>query len=104
MTTLNDLQLKAVVTSLVEKMQDRDGWCGETHIQKTAYFLKGLMCVPLGYDFIVYKHGPYSFDLHDDLMAMKANRFLKTETRPHTVRHSSRVTSVTSLLADFLRH
>ena len=81
MTTLNDLQLKAVVTSLVEKMQDRDGWCGETHIQKTAYFLKGLMCIPLGYDFIVYKHGPYSFDLHDDLMAMKANRFLKTETR-----------------------
>lgn len=81
MTTLTDIRLKAVVASLVEKMQDRHGWCGETHIQKTAYFLKGLMGVPLGYDFIIYKHGPYSFDLRDDLMAMKATRFVKTESR-----------------------
>lgn len=81
MTTLTDIRLKAIVASLVEKMQDRQGWCGETHIQKTAYFLKGLMGVPLDYDFIIYKHGPYSFDLHDDLMAMKATRFVKTEAR-----------------------
>ena len=81
MTDLTDIKLKAVVATLVENMQDRDGWCGETHIQKTAYFLKGMMGVPMDYDFIIYKHGPYSFDLHDDLMAMKANRFLKTESR-----------------------
>lgn len=81
MTDLNGLRIRAVVAKLVEKMQDRDGWCGETHIQKTAYFLQALVCVPLDYEFIIYKHGPYSFDLHDDLMAMKANRFLKTEAR-----------------------
>ena len=81
MTDLKGIRLKAVVASLVEKMQDRDGWCGETHIQKTAYFLQALVGVPLSYEFIIYKHGPYSFDLHDDLMAMKANRFLKTEAR-----------------------
>lgn len=81
MTELKGIRLKAVVASLVEKMQDRDGWCGETHIQKTAYFLQALVGVPLNYEFIIYKHGPYSFDLHDDLMAMKANRFLKTEAR-----------------------
>jgi uncharacterized protein YwgA len=81
MTNLADIRLKAVVASLVENMQDRHGWCGETHIQKTAYFLKGLMGVPLNYNFVIYKHGPYSFDLHDDLMAMKANRFLRTEYR-----------------------
>ncbi|MCY4578041.1 MAG: hypothetical protein OXD31_03245 [Chloroflexi bacterium] len=81
MTDLNGLKLRAVVARLVEKMQDRDGWCGETHIQKTAYFLRDLVGVPLDYEFIIYKHGPYSFDLHDDLMAMKASRFLKTEAR-----------------------
>ena len=81
MTDLTDIRLKAVVASLVENMEDRDGWCGETHIQKTAFFLKRLMGVPLDYDFVIYKHGPYSFDLHADLMAMKANRFLKTESR-----------------------
>ena len=81
MTNLTDIRLKAMVASLIENMEDRDGWCGEAHIQKTAYFLKELMGVPMNYDFIIYKHGPYSFDLHDDLMAMKANRFLKTESR-----------------------
>ena len=82
MSDLTGLRLRAVVTRLVEKMQDRDGWCGETHIQKTAYFLQGLVSVPLDYEFIIYKHGPYSFDLHDDLMAMRANKFLKAEARP----------------------
>ena len=81
MTGLKGIRLRAVVARLVEKMQDRDGWCGETHIQKTAYFLQGLVDVPLDYEFIIYKHGPYSFDLHDDLTAMKANGFLKTEAR-----------------------
>ena len=81
MTDLTDIRLKAVVASLVESMENRDGWCGETHIQKTAFFLKRLMNVPLDYDFVIYKHGPYSFDLHADLMAMKANQFLMTESR-----------------------
>lgn len=78
---ITGLKLKAVVIDLVDKMSQQGGWCGETHIQKTAYFLQGLLGVPLGYDFVIYKHGPYSFDLHDDLVDMKANHFLKSEAR-----------------------
>ena len=78
---MDDIKSQAIIAKLVGKMQERGGWCGETHIQKTAYFLKALMEVPIDPEFIIYKHGPYSFDLHDDLMAMKANRFLKTEAR-----------------------
>lgn len=70
-----------VIVTLVNEMAKHDGWCGETHIQKTSYFLKRLLGVPLTYDFIMYKHGPYSFNLHDDLAGMRAKRFLKTEPR-----------------------
>ena len=78
MTELKGLRLNAVVIKLVNEMAANDSWCGETHIQKTAYFLRGLLEVPLAYEFVMYKHGPYSFELHDDLAGMRAKRFLKT--------------------------
>lgn len=81
MTELKDLRLNAVVIKLVNEMAENRSWCGETHIQKTAYFLQGLLKVPLAYEFVMYKHGPYSFELHGDLAGMRANRFLKTVPR-----------------------
>lgn len=81
MTKLKGLRLNAVVIKLVNEMADNRSWCGETHIQKTAYFLQGLLAVPLAYEFIIYKHGPYSFELHGDLAGMRAKRFLKTVPR-----------------------
>ena len=79
MTRLRGLRLQAIVADLVDRMVKHGGWCGETHIQKSIYFLKALTGVPIDYEFIIYKHGPYSFDLHDELVGMKANGFLKTE-------------------------
>lgn len=79
MTKLTGLKLQAIVVDLVDRIVKHGGWCGETHIQKSTYFLKALTEVPVDYEFIMYKHGPYSFDLHDELVGMKANGFLKTE-------------------------
>lgn len=81
MKTLTGLRLNAVVVSLVGEMIKSGSWCGETHIQKVAYFLQRVTGVPIGYDFVLYKHGPYSFELHDDLTAMRANHFLKIKSR-----------------------
>lgn len=81
MKKLKGLRLNAVVIKLVNEMEVTGSWCGETHIQKTAYFLQGLLEVPLTYEFIIYKHGPYSFELHGDLAEMRANRFIKTVPR-----------------------
>ena len=58
-------QRDAVLLSLVGEMINKGSWCGETHIQKAAYFLQVLLEVPLEFDFILYKHGPFSFDLSD---------------------------------------
>ncbi|MDM8556726.1 hypothetical protein QUF75_18525 [Desulfococcaceae bacterium HSG7] len=71
------LQKDSVLISLIEALKTRGSWCGETHIQKTAYFLQELLGVPLDLDFILYKHGPYSFDLSDTLTQMQADFMIK---------------------------
>ena len=77
------LQRAAVLLSLVEKLHDNDSWCGETHIQKSTYFLQNLLRVPLELDFILYKHGPYSFELSDEITAMLADNILQVKLRPN---------------------
>jgi hypothetical protein len=52
-------------------MRERGSWCGETHVQKAVYFLKTVLAVPLSFDFILYRHGPFSFDLRDELTALE---------------------------------
>jgi uncharacterized protein YwgA len=71
-------QREAVILSLIENLKCNNSWCGETHIQKATYFLQELLNVPLELDFIIYKHGPYSFDLRDELNIMQSDMILKS--------------------------
>lgn len=73
------LQRSAVMLSLIERLRVHGSWCGETHIQKATFFLKDLLEVPLDYDFILYKHGPYSFDLTEEITAMRADALIKLQ-------------------------
>jgi uncharacterized protein YwgA len=76
---MNRLQKYSVLLALNEELRSAGSWTGETHMQKATYFLQHLMDVPLGFDFILYKHGPFSFDLRDELTAMRAQGFLRLE-------------------------
>ena len=78
---MNRMQQDAVLLSLINEMKAKGSWCGETHIQKAAYFLQALMQVPMSFEFILYKHGPYSFDLNDEVTALRADRLLEYKTR-----------------------
>lgn len=78
---LNDMEKRALIVSLVEKMKNGGSWCGETHIQKCVYFLQQLLLVPMDYKYIMYKHGPYSFDLSDELAFLRGNAFLELRPR-----------------------
>lgn len=77
------LQRAALLIYLVEALRARGSWCGETHIQKSLYFLQELLGLPLGMRFILYKHGPYSFDLSNELEAMQADYLLDDELQPY---------------------
>ena len=79
---LGNIDRWAVVAELVNGMRANEGWAGETHIQKALFFAQELLRVPCGYHFVLYKHGPYSFELHDDLGRMLTNSILGLEPRP----------------------
>lgn len=67
----------AVVLKLIKELKSIGSWCGETHVQKTMYFLQEATGVESDFDFIIYKHGPYSFDLSDLLVSLQANGVIK---------------------------
>ena len=69
----------ALLSSLLQEMRKNDSWCGETHIQKAVYFLQDVTEVPLNFKFVLYKHGPFSFDLRRELMALRADGILELE-------------------------
>ena len=62
-------------------MGHRGSWCGETHIQKGTFFLQNLLGVETEFEFVLYRHGPFSFDLRDDLSSMRADDLLELVTK-----------------------
>jgi hypothetical protein len=81
-TTMTEEQKDVVLLSFIQSLKDQGSWCGETHIQKGTYFLQELMGVPFGFEFILYKHGPYSFDLKNELTSHMADALLALKPRP----------------------
>jgi len=70
------LKRDVILIRLIEALRVKGSWCGETHVQKATYFLQSMVGVPTGFEFILYKHGPFSFDLRDELAAMRADGFV----------------------------
>jgi uncharacterized protein YwgA len=75
------LKRAALLGALIDKLRRKGSWCGETHIQKAVLFLQTLVKVPLGYQYILYKHGPYSFELRDELTSFRADDLLSLEPK-----------------------
>lgn len=75
-------QRQAVLLKLANALKKRGSWCGETHLQKASYFLEELAEIPLELDFILYKHGPFSFELRDELTAMRADGLMEIHIQP----------------------
>ena len=83
MVTMNEFDRRALICHLVGTMRDEQSWTGETQIQKSVMFLQELLDVPLGYDFVLYLHGPFSFELRSELTLMRIRLYLDVEPRAH---------------------
>jgi len=77
---MRDLRRETVLIALLDALAQRGSWCGETHLQKSVYFLQAMLRVPLCFEFILYKYGPFSFDLREQLATMLANLVLSQES------------------------
>jgi uncharacterized protein YwgA len=78
---MNRMQRAVVLLTLLDQLKEKGSWCGETHLQKATFFLQELAQVPLELDFVLYKHGPYSFDLNDEITALRADMLLTVKPR-----------------------
>ena len=76
---MDRLNRAAVITRLAGNLRKAGSWCGETHIQKAFYILQDLLEVPTKFPFVLYKHGPFSFDLSDELTALRGDELLVLE-------------------------
>ena len=67
MESMTDIERRQLLCKLVSCMRENGSWGGETHIQKSVLFLQSFLDIPLGYRFVMYKHGPFSYDLSREL-------------------------------------
>lgn len=74
-------QRTALLGALCDKLRERGSWCGETHIHKSVYVLQELLGVDTDFDFVLYKYGPYSFDLRDELTRLRGLGLFDLEQR-----------------------
>ncbi len=79
---MNQAQRFSVITQLADEMRLAGSWCGETNLQKSLYFVQELFDVKTGYAFVLYRHGPFSFDLRDDLQVLQGSGLVELVPYP----------------------
>ncbi len=89
---MENLKRTSIILELLDELKKKGSWCGETHIQKAMYFLQELAGVPTGFTYILYKHGPFSFDFRDELTALRADGLLELTPQPYPYGPSLSVT------------
>ena len=67
---------------MIRSLKEEGSWCGETHVQKGLYLCQQITWAPFEFKFILYKHGPYSFDLSECLQRLVADDLVQIQTRP----------------------
>ena len=78
---MHRLEKATLIAEMLGRMIDNDGWAGETHLQKCLFFLQTMRNVPTGYEFQLYRYGPFSFDLRDELVHLQGDGLILLSPR-----------------------
>lgn len=70
----------ALILAVVEGLRQQGSWTGKTHVQKALFLLDASGVLEVPFPFVLYKHGPYSFDAEDELEQMKSYAALDCQT------------------------
>jgi hypothetical protein len=62
----------ALILAVVEGLRQQGSWTGKTHVQKALFLLTASGMSEVPFQFVLYKHGPYSFDAEAELEQMKS--------------------------------
>ena len=61
-----------MILRAIEGLRGKGSWTGKTHVIKTLFLASCRTQLP--FDYILYKHGPYSFDVETELEQMRSYR------------------------------
>ncbi len=67
-----------LILYVVKKLNEVGSWAGNTHIQKIIYLVQSACNLKL-YDFVLYRYGPYSFDLREDVDFLAISNYLERD-------------------------
>ncbi|MBO8140936.1 MAG: hypothetical protein H0Z37_01985 [Firmicutes bacterium] len=73
---------RSVTVALIRELNRHGSWSGSTHVQKCVFFLQHLYGVDLGYPFVIYHYGPYSFELEEELALGRWQGWVNVEPDP----------------------
>src|SRR6476659_7928327 len=62
----------AFILAVIDALRRHGSWTGKTHVQKALSLLRDSGLVPVPFQFVLYKHGPYSFDIEAELEQMQS--------------------------------
>jgi uncharacterized protein YwgA len=79
---MNRMKRIVLLSKLTGEIHQRGSWTGETHLQKAVFMLEELTGVPLDFSFILYRHGPFSFDLREELNRLRADGLIMLVPQP----------------------
>jgi uncharacterized protein YwgA len=75
-----DFKGHALILEVIQELKNHGSWTGKTHIQKAMFLLQEATSTTLPFDFVLYKHGPYSFDVETGIEEMRS--YSAIEVRP----------------------
>jgi hypothetical protein len=77
---MSELNGYSIVLRAVRGLNAAKSWTGKTHVIKSLYIASTKVDLP--FEFVLFKHGPYSFDANDAIESMSAVGFLSLIATP----------------------
>ncbi len=74
-----DFHGHAIILGVIENLHKNGSWTGRTHVQKTLSLLNDRGSMQIPFEFVIYRHGPYSFDVESELAQMRSYGALEVE-------------------------
>ena len=77
-----EIKKHAIILGVIESLNEHESWTGKTHVQKALWLLSAVGDIEVPFRFVLYKHGPYSFDVEEESEQMKGYAAVTVDTIP----------------------
>jgi len=78
-----DYRKPSLVLAVIRSLKLHGSWTGKTHVQKSLFLIKTATQIDVPFTFVLFKHGPYSFELETELEQMKSYLAITSEPDPN---------------------